>query len=60
MFFWSWRGVVIFLVGFAVTASLLAWPDSRFAFWVHRAEPLLWVIWVLGAVAAVRFTLRKD
>jgi hypothetical protein len=41
MFFFSYRRVVVVLVGFAVAASLLAWPDSRFAFWVRRSTPLL-------------------
>jgi uncharacterized membrane protein len=59
MFFWTYRGVVAVLVLFVVYASLLGWPDSRFAFWVHRAEPVLWVLGVVVAIAAIRFTLRK-
>jgi hypothetical protein len=60
MFFRSWRGVVTVLLLFVIYASLLAWPDLRFAYWLHRSQPLLWALWVVAAIAAVRFTLRKD
>ena len=60
MFFWSWRGVVTFLLLFVIYASLLAWPGSRFAYWVHRSEPLLWALWLVAVLAAIRFTLRKE
>ena len=39
MFFWSFRGVIAFLVCFIFFASLFVWPDSRVAHAFHWAEP---------------------
>jgi len=50
MFFVSYRGVVVVLVAFIVFASALAWPDSRFAWWVHRLEPWLGALVILVAL----------
>ena len=35
MFFWSFRGVIAFLVCFVFFASLFVWPDSRVAHAFH-------------------------
>jgi hypothetical protein len=57
MFFFTYRGVIVFLVGFVVAASLLMWPESGFAFWSHRSEPFIEAFVILLAV--VLWTFRK-
>ncbi len=54
----SWGGVLIVLGGFAVTASLLAWPASPFAVWFHRLAPFLLPVALLAGVWL--WTSRQD
>ena len=58
MFFFSYRGVIVVLVAFTVFASALAWPDSRFAWWVRHLEPWFGALVIL--VALVLLGRRKQ
>jgi hypothetical protein len=60
MFLRSWVGVVTSLVLFGVYAVLLGWPESTFSLWVHRLEPLWWVLGAGIVVAAATASLRKE